>query len=78
MVGLSLGGYLAARAAAFDDRIDGVVSYDVFFDGSAVAARRLPAAARALRRASLGRLPAKRPLPRPAAQPRWTRTGSSL
>jgi pimeloyl-ACP methyl ester carboxylesterase len=32
-VGESLGGYLAPRAAAFDSRIDGVVSKDVFFDG---------------------------------------------
>jgi pimeloyl-ACP methyl ester carboxylesterase len=54
MIGLSLGGYLAARAAAFEDRIDGVVSYDVFFDGSAVAQRSLPAPARALRRVGLG------------------------
>ncbi|EYF04391.1 Hypothetical protein CAP_4530 [Chondromyces apiculatus DSM 436] len=37
LVGLSLGGYLAPRAAAFDDRFDGVVSYDAFFDVGAVA-----------------------------------------
>jgi dienelactone hydrolase len=32
LVGMSMGGYLAPRAAAFDSRIDGVVAYDVFFD----------------------------------------------
>jgi alpha-beta hydrolase superfamily lysophospholipase len=32
-LGQSLGGYLAPRAAAFDTRIDGVASQDVFFDG---------------------------------------------
>ena len=32
LVGLSMGGYLAPRAAAFEPRIDGVVSYDVLFD----------------------------------------------
>jgi alpha-beta hydrolase superfamily lysophospholipase len=52
-VGLSLGGYLAARAAAFDHRIDGVVAYDVFFDGGAVARRNVPMAAFALRRIGL-------------------------
>ncbi len=56
MVGLSLGGYLAARAAAFDDRIDAVVSYDVFFDGAlgsrGAASRR---SAFALRDVGLGR-----------------------
>jgi pimeloyl-ACP methyl ester carboxylesterase len=49
MVGLSLGGYLAARAAAFEPRLDGVVSYDVFFDGGAVAKRDLPGLAYTLR-----------------------------
>jgi alpha-beta hydrolase superfamily lysophospholipase len=35
-LGQSLGGYLAPRAAAFDSRITGVVSQDVFFDGGEV------------------------------------------
>lgn len=35
LVGMSMGGYLAPRAAAFDARIDGVVAYDVFYDMSA-------------------------------------------
>lgn len=42
LVGGSMGGYLAPRAAAFDDRIDGVVAYDVFFDMGTAAARNLP------------------------------------
>jgi pimeloyl-ACP methyl ester carboxylesterase len=36
-LGESLGGYLAPRAAAFDSRINGVVSQDVFFDGGEAA-----------------------------------------
>lgn len=32
LIGLSMGGYLAPRAAAFEPRIDGVVSYGVLFD----------------------------------------------
>ncbi len=42
LLGESLGGYLAPRAAAFDRRIDGVVAFDVFFDGYAVATRNVP------------------------------------
>jgi alpha-beta hydrolase superfamily lysophospholipase len=42
LVGESMGGYLAPRAAAFDKRIDGVVAYDVFFDGGAIASRNVP------------------------------------
>lgn len=53
LVGLSMGGYLAPRAAAFDDRIDGVVSYDAFFDLGAVARRNAPGIAFALRRVGL-------------------------
>lgn len=37
LVGMSMGGYLAPRAAAFDDRIDGVVAFDVLFDVAAAA-----------------------------------------
>ena len=48
LVGMSMGGYLAPRAAAFDERFDGVVAYDVLFDMGAAAQRfdlvsRLPA-----------------------------------
>jgi pimeloyl-ACP methyl ester carboxylesterase len=32
LVGMSMGGYFAPRAAAFEPRIDGVVSYDVCYD----------------------------------------------
>jgi pimeloyl-ACP methyl ester carboxylesterase len=32
IVGMSMGGYLAPRAAAFDTRFDGVVAFDVFYD----------------------------------------------
>jgi dienelactone hydrolase len=32
LFGMSMGGYLAPRAAAFEQRIDGVVAYDVCFD----------------------------------------------
>lgn len=53
LIGLSLGGYLAARAAAFEERVDGVVSYDVFYDGAAVARRSVPAIAYTLRSAGL-------------------------
>jgi alpha-beta hydrolase superfamily lysophospholipase len=42
LLGESLGGYLAPRAAAFDPRIDGVVAYDTFFDGYAIATRHVP------------------------------------
>jgi dienelactone hydrolase len=42
LVGMSMGGYLAPRAAAFDERFDGVVAYDVFFDMGATARRYVP------------------------------------
>ncbi|MGC1550402.1 MAG: alpha/beta fold hydrolase [Rhodanobacter sp.] len=42
LIGESMGGYLAPRAAAFDSRISGVVAYDVFFDGGAIASRNVP------------------------------------
>ena len=42
LVGMSMGGYLAPRAAAFDARIDGVVAFDVFFDMAASARRYVP------------------------------------
>jgi alpha-beta hydrolase superfamily lysophospholipase len=45
LVGMSMGGYLAPRAAAFDERFDGVVAYDVFFDMGATARRYVPPAA---------------------------------
>jgi pimeloyl-ACP methyl ester carboxylesterase len=42
LIGESMGGYLMPRAAAFDPRVDGVVAYDVFYDGYAVATRNIP------------------------------------
>lgn len=40
LVGMSMGGYLAPRAAAFDERITGVVAFDVLFDvGAAIKAQ---------------------------------------
>ena len=42
LLGESLGGYLAPRAAAFDSRIDGVVAFDVWYDGYAIATRHVP------------------------------------
>ena len=45
LVGMSLGGYLAPRAAAFEERIDGVVAFDVWFDWGATGLRYVPAAA---------------------------------
>jgi alpha-beta hydrolase superfamily lysophospholipase len=42
LVGMSMGGFLAPRAAAFDERIDGVVAFDVFFDFGAISSRTVP------------------------------------
>ena len=39
LIGMSMGGYLAPRAAAFDSRIDGVVSFDVFYNLAETARR---------------------------------------
>lgn len=39
LIGMSMGGYLAPRAAAFDPRIAGVVAYDVLFDMGSIADR---------------------------------------
>jgi len=42
LVGLSLGGYLAPRAAAYDRRIDGVVAHNVCYDFQEAAFRQVP------------------------------------
>ena len=42
LIGMSMGGYLAPRAAAFDRRIDGVVAFDVLFDFGAIARQSVP------------------------------------
>src|SRR5271157_5539698 len=41
---MSMGGYFAPRAAAFEERIDGVVAYDTCYDFGAVAGPLLAAA----------------------------------
>jgi len=43
LFGMSMGGYLAPRAAAFEPRIDGVVAYDVCFDLHEAAVRTIGA-----------------------------------
>jgi len=43
LFGMSMGGYLAPRAAAFEERIDGVVAYDVCFDLHECAVRTMSA-----------------------------------
>jgi alpha-beta hydrolase superfamily lysophospholipase len=53
LVGLSMGGYLAPRAAAFEPRIDGVVSYDVLFDMQDSMLYKAPPLIRRLRRLRL-------------------------
>jgi pimeloyl-ACP methyl ester carboxylesterase len=45
LVGMSMGGLLAPRAAAFDARFDGVVAFDVLFDMGEAARRYAPPAA---------------------------------
>ena len=50
LIGMSMGGYLAPRAAAFDRRIDGVVASGVLFDFGAVARSMVPAFALWLRK----------------------------
>ena len=54
LVGMSMGGYLAPRAAAFDGRIDGVVAFDVFFDFGAISSRSMPSMAFWLGRHGMG------------------------
>lgn len=50
MIGASLGGYLAPRAAAFDKRIDGVAAFDVCYDFQEAALMQVPAFVRFLYR----------------------------
>ena len=56
LVGMSLGGYLAPRAAAFDTRIDGVVAYDALFDFGAIGRHNTPKLAFWLRDNGMGPL----------------------
>ncbi|WP_247312288.1 alpha/beta fold hydrolase [Bradyrhizobium sp. 48] len=54
LVGMSMGGYFAPRAAAFDQRFDGVAAYDVMFDAGQSATRFVPPAVTWLRAHGLG------------------------
>ena len=42
LMGISWGGYLAPRAAAFDKRIKNVICYDIFYSGFDMILNRLP------------------------------------
>jgi len=53
LIGLSMGGYLAPRAAAFEPRIDGVVSYDALYNVQSVFASASPSIVAPLRRLGL-------------------------
>ena len=44
LIGMSMGGYYAPRAAAFEERIDGVVAYDTMYDFGAIAGPLMAAA----------------------------------
>jgi pimeloyl-ACP methyl ester carboxylesterase len=44
LIGMSMGGYFAPRAAAFEERIDGVVAYDTMYDFGAIAGPLMAAA----------------------------------
>jgi len=44
LIGMSMGGYFAPRAAAFEERIDGIVAYDTCYDFGEVANRIISAA----------------------------------
>ena len=48
LVGMSLGGCLVMRAAAFEPRIERVVAYDIFTDGLDIVLRQIPAPLRRL------------------------------
>ena len=44
LIGMSMGGYFAPRAAAFEERIDGVVDYGTMYDFGAIAGPLIAAA----------------------------------
>ncbi|HKM63990.1 MAG TPA: alpha/beta fold hydrolase [Acidisphaera sp.] len=54
IIGMSMGGYFAPRAAAFEERIDGVVAYDTCYDFGAVAGPLLAAAKNPLAMKNIG------------------------
>ncbi|HPF87019.1 MAG TPA: alpha/beta fold hydrolase [Candidatus Limiplasma sp.] len=48
LIGASMGGYLAPRAAAYDKRIDGVAAFDICYDFQEAALGKVPAPVRKL------------------------------
>jgi len=54
LIGMSMGGYFAPPAAAFEERIDGVVAYDTCYDFGEVASRVLAAAKNPLAMKNIG------------------------
>jgi alpha-beta hydrolase superfamily lysophospholipase len=52
LAGVSLGGYFAPRAAAFDERIDGVVAFDCCYDFGSIFANIMKAASNPIARKS--------------------------
>jgi pimeloyl-ACP methyl ester carboxylesterase len=56
LIGMSMGGYLAPRAAAFEPRIDGVVSYDIGYDMHGAFMSTVPRFLQLLQRMGLGNL----------------------
>ena len=56
LIGMSMGGYLAPRAVAFDDRFDGVVAYDVLYDFGEVAELNVPGLVKMLHRHGFAKL----------------------
>ena len=54
LIGMSMGGYFAPRAAAFEERIDGVVAYDTCYDFGEVASPLLVAAKNPLATKNIG------------------------
>jgi pimeloyl-ACP methyl ester carboxylesterase len=56
LIGMSMGGYLAPRAAAFESRIDGVVSYDIAYDMQAAFMSTVPRFLKLLQRMGLRNL----------------------
>ena len=54
LIGMSMGGFFAPRAAAFEERIDGVVAYDTCYDFGEVAGRVISAARNPEARKNIG------------------------
>ncbi|MBX9794853.1 MAG: alpha/beta hydrolase, partial [Burkholderiaceae bacterium] len=48
LIGLSMGGYFAIRAAAFEPRVRRVIAYDIFFDAFECNLRQMPSSFRLL------------------------------